>query len=42
MSEMFVFGAVAMLIVIVLAGLLNRLLDFDELPLTGDAEPRSF
>lgn len=40
MSEIIVFGAVAMLVVVALAGLLNRLLDFDELPVTTDGDPR--
>lgn len=39
MAEMILFGLITTMAIIVVAGLLDRLLDFDELPTTFDGDP---
>lgn len=39
MAEMILFGLLTMMAVVIVAGLLDRLLDFDELPTSTDGDP---
>ena len=39
MAEMILFALLTMMAVVIVAGLLDRLLDFDELPTTTDGDP---
>ena len=38
MSEILIIGLVAIAVVVAMAGLLGRLVSFDELPLTSDSD----
>jgi hypothetical protein len=38
MAEILLFGLLAVLVVVVVAGILNRLLDFDDLTASSDSD----